>query len=166
MKPTLALHPLRPREPYILGVFLTGAYQEILGDLHNLFGDTNTVHIRLQNGGYEVSDLVRGDTVSKVLEYVQYHTPELITNFRRKVARARLPRQEANSFIADYMEGLDGYTYLESPLEHADDVDERGRIMGSATGSREKEPSPGPERKGSGSVPTPTPGGGQPPDRS
>jgi arginine decarboxylase len=128
-KRTLDLHPLQPGEPYILGVFLTGAYQEILGDLHNLFGDTNAVHIRLQNGGYEVSDLVRGDTVTGVLEYVQFHAPALITNFRRKVARAPdLSRQEANSFIADYMEGLDGYTYLESPLEHASEQDEGSEI--------------------------------------
>jgi len=125
VKHTLDLHPLQPGEPYLLGVFLTGAYQEILGDMHNLFGDTNAVHIRMQNGGYEVSDLVRGDTVSEVLEYVQFHAAELITNFRRKVARAHdLTRQEANSFIADYMEGLDGYTYLESPLEHEMDEDE------------------------------------------
>jgi arginine decarboxylase len=124
-KGSLDLHPLKPGEPYILGVFLTGAYQEILGDLHNLFGDTNAVHIRLRNGGYEVSDLVRGDTVTEVLEYVQFHASDLIANFRRKVGRAKdLTRQEANTFIADYMEGLDGYTYLESPIEHEEDVEE------------------------------------------
>ena len=122
MKRSLDLHPLRPGEPYILGVFLTGAYQEILGDLHNLFGDTNAVHIRMQEDSYEVYDLVRGDTVTEVLEYVQFHSTDLVKNFRRKVARCKsLNRQEANTFIADYMEGLDGYTYLESPLEHAPD---------------------------------------------
>jgi arginine decarboxylase len=127
-KRTLDLHPLRVGEPYILGVFMTGAYQEILGDLHNLFGDTNAVHIRLVDGGYEVTDLVRGDTVTKVLEYVQFHASSLITNFRKKVAHAKdLTRQEANSFIADYIEGLEGYTYLESPLEvDADDEPEMG----------------------------------------
>jgi len=122
-KRSLDLHPLRPGEPYILGVLLTGAYQEILGDLHNLFGDTHAVHIRMRNGGYEVSDLVHGDTVTDVLAYVEFHASDLVANFRRKVARAKdLTRQEANSFIADYMEGLDGYTYLESPLEHEEDV--------------------------------------------
>jgi len=104
-------------------VLLTGAYQEILGDLHNLFGDTHAVHIRMRNGGYEVSDLVHGDTATDVLAYVEFHASDLVANFRRKVARAKdLTRQEANSFIADYMEGLDGYTYLESPLEHEEDV--------------------------------------------
>jgi arginine decarboxylase len=127
-KRSLDLHPLRPGEPYILGVFLTGAYQEILGDLHNLFGDTHAVHIRMRNGGYEVSDLVRGDTVTDVLEYVEFHAGDLVANFRRKVARCKdLTRQEANTFIADYMEGLDGYTYLESPLEH--EADEHDPVL-------------------------------------
>ena len=66
--PSLPLHPYRHGEPYILGIFLTGAYQEILGDLHNLFGDTNAVHVRLSESGYEVTDLVHGDTVTEVLE--------------------------------------------------------------------------------------------------
>ena len=71
--PSLELHEFRDGEPYMLGVFLTGAYQEILGDLHNLFGDTNAVHIRLtRRGGYEVTDLVHGDTVTEVLNYVQF----------------------------------------------------------------------------------------------
>jgi arginine decarboxylase len=113
---TLALHTFGPDESYILGIFLTGAYQEILGDLHNLFGDTNAVHLRMRDdGGYEVTDLVHGDTVTEVLNYVQFDAQSLITTFRRKVQRAqgRLSRQEANAFIADYIEGLAGYTYLE-----------------------------------------------------
>jgi arginine decarboxylase len=101
-------------EPYILGIFLTGAYQEILGDLHNLFGDTNAVHVRLTDHGYEVTDLVHGDTVTEVLNYVQFHASDLLATFRRKVGKApELSRQEANSFIADYVAGLEGYTYLE-----------------------------------------------------
>jgi len=116
-KPTLELHPFRHTEPYILGIFLTGAYQEILGDLHNLFGDTNAVHIRLTDGGYEVGDLVHGDTVTEVLNYVQFSAQDLVATFRKKVANAKLPRREANAFIADYMDGLAGYTYLESDLE-------------------------------------------------
>ena len=70
---------------YILGIFLTGAYQEILGDLHNLFGDTNAVHVRLSESGYEVTDLVHGDTVTEVLNYVQFRASDLLTTFRRKV---------------------------------------------------------------------------------
>ncbi len=113
-KPSLELHPIREGEPYILGIFLTGAYQEILGDLHNLFGDTNAVHIQLTEQGYEVTDLVHGDTVTEVLNYVQFHAPDLLTTFRRKVNAAKdLPRHQANQFIADYVAGLEGYTYLE-----------------------------------------------------
>ncbi len=113
-KPSLELHPVSEGEPYILGIFLTGAYQEILGDLHNLFGDTNAVHIRLTEQGYEVTDMVHGDTVTEVLNYVQFTASDLLATFRRKVANAKgLSRQEANSFIADFVAGLEGYTYLE-----------------------------------------------------
>jgi arginine decarboxylase len=121
-KPCLELHPVRPNEPYILGIFLTGAYQEILGDLHNLFGDTNAVHIRATETGYEITDLVHGDTVTEVLNYVQFQAADLLTNFRRKVSNAaNLSRNEANAFIADYLAGLEGYTYLEGdiPIEDA-----------------------------------------------
>ncbi|HEV2132396.1 MAG TPA: hypothetical protein VGR27_14875, partial [Longimicrobiaceae bacterium] len=113
-KPTLELHPFSHEDPYILGIFLTGAYQEILGDMHNLFGDTNAVHLRLSDSGYEITDLVHGDTVTEVLSYVQFDAQQLISTFRRKVQKAKgLTRQEANSFIADYIDGLAGYTYLE-----------------------------------------------------
>jgi arginine decarboxylase len=116
VKPTLELHPVSSDEQYILGIFLTGAYQEILGDLHNLFGDTNAVHLRLaaDGEGYEITDLVHGDTITEVLNYVQFDAQALVATFRRKVQRAPgLTRQEANAFIADYIEGLAGYTYLE-----------------------------------------------------
>jgi len=114
-RPSLELHPFNDGDPYIIGIFLTGAYQEILGDLHNLFGDTNAVHIRLSGTeGYEVTDLVHGDTVTEVLAYVQFRASDLLATFRRKVANATsLARQEANTFIADYVAGLEGYTYLE-----------------------------------------------------
>jgi arginine decarboxylase len=113
-KPNLELHTPRGDEPYVLGIFLTGAYQEILGDLHNLFGDTNAVHIRLTDNGYEIEDLVHGDTITEVLNYVQFSAQDLITTFRRKVQNADgLARNEANGFIADYIAGLNGYTYLE-----------------------------------------------------
>jgi arginine decarboxylase len=125
-KPSLELHPVREEEPYILGIFLTGAYQEILGDLHNLFGDTNAVHVRLKDGdgdgghGYEITDLVHGDTVTEVLNYVQFHASDLLATFRRKVSAAKeLNRHQANSFIADFVAGLEGYTYLEGDLPAA-----------------------------------------------
>jgi len=112
---SLELHPFNDGDPYIIGIFLTGAYQEILGDLHNLFGDTNAVHIRLsESKGYEVTDLVHGDTVTEVLDYVQFRASDLLATFRRKVANATgVARQDANMFIADYVAGLEGYTYLE-----------------------------------------------------
>ncbi len=120
-KPCLELHPHRPGEPYILGIFLTGAYQEILGDLHNLFGDTNAVHIRVTPTGYEITDLVHGDTVTEVLNYVQFHGSDLLANFRRKVSNSpTLSRTEANAYIADYVAGLEGYTYLEGDIPVAE----------------------------------------------
>ena len=114
-RPSLELHEFRDGEDYILGIFLTGAYQEILGDLHNLFGDTNAVHVRLNDqGAYEITDLVEGDTVTEVLNYVQFGASQLLATFRRKVnATTALTREEANAFIADYVAGLEGYTYLE-----------------------------------------------------
>ena len=116
-KPSLELHTPNGDQPYILGIFITGAYQEILGDLHNLFGDTNAVHVQFTPSGYEVTDLVHGDTVTEVLNYVQFHASDLLAVFRRKVAAAReLSRQEANTFIADYVAGLEGYTYLEGDI--------------------------------------------------
>jgi arginine decarboxylase len=108
------LHDCRDGDPYVLGVFLTGAYQEILGDLHNLFGDTNAEHIRLAGHGYEITDLVHGDTVTEVLNYVQFRASDLLQTFRRKVTQVKhISRTEANAFIADYVAGLEGYTYLE-----------------------------------------------------
>ncbi|MDP1860967.1 MAG: biosynthetic arginine decarboxylase [Gemmatimonadaceae bacterium] len=113
-RPSLELHAYRDGEDYVLGIFLTGAYQEILGDLHNLFGDTNAVHVRLTTNGYEMTDLVHGDTVTEVLNYVQFSASNLLATFRRKVGGANgITRQEANTFIAEYVAGLEGYTYLE-----------------------------------------------------
>jgi arginine decarboxylase len=119
--PGLELHEVGPDESYILGVFLTGAYQEILGDLHNLFGDTNTVHLRLgvesDDPAYDVVGLAHGDTVGEVLAYVHFESTALIATFRKKVSRATgISRAEANGFIADYVAGLAGYTYLEGGL--------------------------------------------------
>ena len=114
-RPSLELHVPKDDDDYVLGIFLTGAYQEILGDLHNQFGDTNAVHVKLaEDGRYVVSDIVHGDTVTEVLNYVQFHAPSLLATFRRKVQNASgITRSEANTFIADYVAGLEGYTYLE-----------------------------------------------------
>jgi len=113
-QPSLPLHVFKDGDAYYLGIFLTGAYQEILGDLHNLFGDTNAVHIRLRGDAYEVTHLVHGDTVTEVLDYVEFRASDLLATFRRKVQSAKdISRDEANMFIAEYVAGLEGYTYLE-----------------------------------------------------
>jgi arginine decarboxylase len=114
VKHVLELHPKPDGQDYYLGIFLVGAYQEILGDLHNLFGDTNAVHIKITDNGYEITDLVHGDTVTEVLNYVQFGASNLLATFRRKVSASKnISRQEANTFIAEYVAGLEGYTYLE-----------------------------------------------------
>ncbi len=114
-RPSLELHQVRDGEDYVLGIFLTGAYQEILGDLHNLFGDTNAVHVSIgEDGAAHLDGVIKGDTVREVLAYVQFGAAQLLATFRRKVNAAKhLTRQEANGFIADYVAGLEGYTYLE-----------------------------------------------------
>ncbi|MFM7202530.1 MAG: biosynthetic arginine decarboxylase [Myxococcota bacterium] len=117
VKDVLELHPLDNR-PYHLGVFLVGAYQETLGDLHNLFGDTNAVHVSVDPVvGYRIEHVVNGDMVKEVLKYVQYNTEQLISNMRRmvenSVRQGRLSLQESRLFIRRYEEGLAGYTYME-----------------------------------------------------
>jgi arginine decarboxylase len=117
IKRTLPLHPLNGH-PYILGAFLVGAYQEILGDLHNLFGDTNAVHVSLGEGGEAVlNTVVKGDTVREVLDYVQYSARALTEQFRADVESAlregRIGYEEAGRLLRFYEEGLNGYTYLE-----------------------------------------------------
>lgn len=116
---TLPLHPYKDNEPYYMGVFLVGAYQEILGDLHNLFGDTDTVHVSLTSEGYEVKHVVEGDTVSEVLQMVQYSREELINKLRRSAEKSinegRMSKKEARLLMHLYQAGLSGYTYLEEP---------------------------------------------------
>lgn len=118
MKKTLRVHPFKEGDaPYYLAVFLTGAYQEILGDLHNLFGDTDAVHISIHESGYTVDHYVPGDTVTEVLTYVQYGRAEMVDNVRQfteeSIASGNITKQEAKSLIKHYEEGLSGYTYLE-----------------------------------------------------
>jgi arginine decarboxylase len=119
VRSTLELHPFNG-QPYYLGAFLLGAYQEILGDLHNLFGDTNAVHVRMEESGEIVLDgVVKGDTVREVLAYVQYNADELLNQLRKDVERAvranKITVQESRQLLRFYETGLEGYTYLEEP---------------------------------------------------
>lgn len=121
VKRTLALHEYNGSD-YYLGAFMVGAYQEILGDLHNLFGDTNAVHVRLSESGEVMLDeVIKGDTVREVLDYVQFKTDSLVAGLRRSVEAAvrdgRLGYEEAGRMLRFYEEGLHGYTYLEDPHE-------------------------------------------------
>ena len=117
LTPVLPLHPQRKDEKYYIGMFLTGAYQEILGDLHNLFGDTHAIHIRMDGDQYELEQVIEGESVAEVLDYVQFHETVLIDRMRRQVqfarSEGRLSAREANAFLRFYQEGLKGYTYLE-----------------------------------------------------
>ena len=117
VKKTLPLHAFNG-DPYILGTFLVGAYQEILGDLHNLFGDTNAVHVSLDHNNSVVLDaVIEGDTVQEVLDYVQFHAKTLVNQFRRDVEGAvregRIGYEESGALLRFYEDGLNGYTYLE-----------------------------------------------------
>ncbi len=117
VKRTLPLHAFNG-SPYYLGAFLIGAYQEILGDLHNLFGDTNAVHVRLsETGEVMLETVVKGDTVREVLDYVQFQAKTLLDQFRRDVESAlregRIGYEESGRLLRFYEDGLNGYTYLE-----------------------------------------------------
>ena len=114
----LPLHKLNPDEPYSVAIFLVGAYQETLGDLHNLLGDTNVVGVHLENGKPVYTHEVEGDTVSDVLSYVEYDPKELISRFRnfaeKAVTEGRISPKERREILDRYREGLNGYTYFES----------------------------------------------------
>ena len=117
VKRTLPLHPFNGSE-YYLGAFLIGAYQEILGDLHNLFGDTNAVHVSLNGNGEIILDnVIKGDTVREVLDYVQFRAESLLGQFRKDVESAlregKIGYEESGRLLRFYEEGLNGYTYLE-----------------------------------------------------
>ena len=114
---SLPVHSLKPGEPYYLGVFLVGAYQEILGDMHNLFGDTNAVHIDVYKDRYEIDQIIEGETVSDVLEYVQFNPKKLVRNVEAWVTSSmkagKISPDEGREFLSNYRSGLYGYTYLE-----------------------------------------------------
>jgi len=121
VKRTLPLHAFNG-DPYYLGAFLAGAYQEILGDLHNLFGDTNAVHVSLgENGEVILETLIKGDTVREVLDYVEFNPDSLLASFRRDVETAvrdgLVGYEESGRLLRFYEEGLRGYTYLEDAHE-------------------------------------------------
>ncbi|HAN45769.1 MAG TPA: arginine decarboxylase [Cyanobacteria bacterium UBA8156] len=118
VKPYLELHPLRAGESYYIGVFLNGAYQEILGDLHNLFGDTDAVHIQVNPDGYKVEHAIAGDAMADVLRYVQYDRQAMVESIRRATEQALQQKQmtieEARRLVETYERCLSGYTYLQS----------------------------------------------------
>lgn len=113
----LPLHEIKAGEHYYIGVFLVGAYQEILGNMHNLFGDTNAVHISVDENGYAIDQVIDGETVADVLEYVQYDPKKLVRRLEIWVSKAikegRITDAEGKEFISNYRAGLYGYTYLE-----------------------------------------------------
>lgn len=117
VKHVLELHPYQG-DDYVLGVFLVGAYQEILGDLHNLLGDTNAVHVTIdENGQASIDEVIEGDTVREVLNYVQFSADELLRSMRKTVEKAlrdgKISIDESRVLLKFYENGLEGYTYLE-----------------------------------------------------
>ena len=117
VKRVLAVHPYREEQRYFMGIFLNGAYQEILGDLHNLFGDTNAVHVALDGeGGYEISHFVKGDEIREVLSYVEYEPGVMIERVRRQAERARrmglITFDQVKLLMKHYEDALGSYTYL------------------------------------------------------
>jgi len=118
IKKTLELHAVREGDEYYLAVFLVGAYQETLGDLHNLFGDTHVVHVKVEpDGGWSIAELVEGDSVREVLAYFQYNPEDLFDRMfqdcEAAVREGRLTVNESRSLLSFYRSGLNGYTYLE-----------------------------------------------------
>ncbi|MBP3726660.1 MAG: biosynthetic arginine decarboxylase [Bacteroidaceae bacterium] len=113
----LPVHTPKKNEDYRLGVFLVGAYQEILGDLHNLFGDTNAVHISVKDDTYHIDQIIDGETVEEVLSYVQYNPKKLVRQLEiwvtKSVKQGKITLEEGKEFLSNYRSGLYGYTYLE-----------------------------------------------------
>ena len=113
----LPVHSLKQKESYYIGVFLVGAYQEILGDLHNLFGDTNAVHVTVNDKEYEIDQVIGGESVAEVLEYVQYNPKKMVRTVKTWVAlsvkKGIISAKEGKEFLSNYRSGLYGYTYLE-----------------------------------------------------
>ncbi len=121
VKTSLELHELKENEPYYVGMFLLGAYQEILGDFHNLLGDTDAVHVSVTENGYTIDHVVEGDSVKDVLGYVEYERPQLVRQIRNAIEKAltdkTISMEESKLLMRYYEEGLSGYTYLEGSSE-------------------------------------------------
>lgn len=117
ISPSLPVHSVKKGEPYYIGVFLVGAYQEILGDMHNLFGDTNAVHISVYEDKYEIDRVIDGETVAEVLDYVEFNPKKLVRNVETWVTASmkagKITPEEGREFLSNYRSGLYGYTYLE-----------------------------------------------------
>ena len=114
LETTLALHSLQKGQPYLLGIFMVGAYQEILGDLHNLFGDTDSINVELlPDGSYQLSEPERGDTIDELLRYVHFEPKDLLAQCRRKLAAAVENPERQKMLLREIEAGLIGYTYLE-----------------------------------------------------
>jgi arginine decarboxylase len=115
-KRTLEVHPFRANQPYFMGMFLNGAYQEILGDLHNLFGDTNAVHVRVTDEGYQIRHVVKGDSIAEVLRYVEFVPENMVEAVRKQAERAvssgTLTNEQMRTLMQHYEESLRSYTYL------------------------------------------------------
>ena len=113
----LPVHSLKKTEPYYLAVFLVGSYQDILGDMHNLFGDTNAVHVSVNEKGYNIEQIIDGETVAEVLDYVQYNPKKLVRTLEtwvtKSVKEGKISLEEGKEFLSNYRSGLYGYTYLE-----------------------------------------------------
>ena len=113
----LPVHSLKGKDAYYIGVFLVGAYQEILGDMHNLFGDTNAVHVTVDEKGYNIEQVIDGETVAEVLDYVQYNPKKLVRTLEtwvtKSVKEGKISVEEGKEFLSNYRSGLYGYTYLE-----------------------------------------------------
>ncbi|RFF33002.1 biosynthetic arginine decarboxylase [Wenzhouxiangella sediminis] len=114
LEPTLPVHRIKPDETYLLGIFMAGAYQETLGDIHNLFGDTDSIDVHLCDGGFRLDNARAGDSADMLLELVGYNPRELMTACRARVANAGLGREEAEDLERLLAEGLSAYTYLET----------------------------------------------------
>jgi arginine decarboxylase len=116
VRSTLDVHPYDPNQTYILGMFLNGAYQEILGDLHNLFGDTHAVHVSLSDYGYRINHVIRGDRMTEVLRYVEHDPDSMVESVREQAEHAlsqgRMTLEQMRLFMRHYEEAMSGYTYL------------------------------------------------------
>jgi arginine decarboxylase len=110
---SLPLHALREGEPYRLGIFLVGAYQETLGDIHNLFGDTDAVNVRIEGDGFALDGARRGDSADMLLDYLGYQPDDLRAAYREKLAKAGIDGDDARHLEAALEAGLTGYTYLQ-----------------------------------------------------